>query len=97
MHRQSIGDVYGAMHASLAAPPSLSLARRRRRCPPCCCRRSLALQASSAMNILLGVLALVGGYFILSLLREIFFPPKAQPLEYKPRQVGRGSGRRWSF
>lgn len=40
------------------------------------------------MNILLGVLALVGGYFILSLLRAILFPPKAQPLEYKPRQVG---------
>lgn len=40
------------------------------------------------MNILIGVLALVGGYFILSLLRAILFPPKAQPLEYKPRQVG---------
>lgn len=47
------------------------------------------------MNILLAVLAAVGGYFILSLLRAILFPPKAQPLEYKPRQVG-SSGALWA-
>ena len=43
------------------------------------------------MNILVAVLAAVSGYFILSLLRAILFPPKAQPLEYKPRQVGGGA------
>ncbi|PRW57859.1 steroid-binding 3 [Chlorella sorokiniana] len=77
----------GAVHAALVAWLLLAL------CWEWCgfdraarCDRPVA--SGPAMNILLGVLALVGGYFILSLLRAILFPPKAQPLEYKPRQLG---------
>ena len=84
------------MHTSQAGPPSLDLPPPP---PPTLLPPPLPPTAGgcATMNILLGVLALVGGYFILSLLRAIFFPSKAQPLEYKPRQVCRGSGRRWSF
>ena len=47
------------------------------------------------MNILLAVLAAVGGYLLLSILRAILFPPKpTKPLEYKPRQVGGRGARR---
>lgn len=69
----------------MRAPPGRLASAHRAPLPDHPCRRS---HPGAGMNILIGVLALVGGYFILSLLRAILFPPKAQPLEYKPRQVG---------